>query len=156
VPILADTKTRNIEEYNQKSKKPMPYIVIVTDEFSDMMVMDSDEMELLVIKLAQKALAIGIHLVVSTSRPSVDIITGLIKANIPARIALTTASKIDSRTIIDMVGPEKLMGNGDLFYSDAHSVGLRRMQGAYISDAELVRVTDFLRAQATPQYNFEV
>jgi S-DNA-T family DNA segregation ATPase FtsK/SpoIIIE len=154
---LADAKKRNIAEYNDVKKEAgMPYIVIVIDELADLMMMAARDVEALIVRIAQKARAVGIHLVLATQRPSVDVITGLIKANIPARIAFTVASQIDSRTIIDGVGAEKLLGMGDMLYSTADMPKPKRVQGALIQDDETQKLTDFLRMQRPPQYDDEV
>jgi S-DNA-T family DNA segregation ATPase FtsK/SpoIIIE len=154
---LADARRRNIEEYNaEKKEEGMPYIVIVIDELADLMMMAARDVEALIVRIAQKARAVGIHLVLATQRPSVDVITGLIKANIPARIAFTTASQVDSRTIIDQVGAEKLLGRGDMLLSTADMPKPKRVQAALIEDAETNKITDFIRAQRPVEYNDEV
>ena len=154
---LAADGRRNIAEYNSKNKDGrMPYIVIVIDELADLMMMAARDVEALIVRIAQKARAVGIHLVLATQRPSVDVITGLIKANIPARIAFTVASQIDSRTILDQMGAEKLLGMGDMLYSTPDMSKPKRVQGALILGEETQKVTDFLRAQRPPQYDDEV
>ena len=154
---FAGVGRRNIVEYNRlKDSQHMPYIVIVIDELADLMMMAARDVESLVVRIAQKARAAGIHLVLATQRPSVDVITGLIKANVPARVAFTTASQVDSRTIIDRVGAEKLLGTGDMLFVTASAPKPRRMQAAFISDDETIKVCDFLRAQRPPQYDDEV
>lgn len=174
--LLAAEKIRNIKDYNQKlqsrGKKiaiadengniqehedgSMPYIVIVVDEMADLMMIAKRDVEALIVRLAQKARAVGIHLVLATQRPSVDVITGLIKANVPARISFTVASQVDSMTILDQAGAEKLLGQGDmLFYTPSMSKP-KRIQGAWVTDGEVNRVTDHLRMQLSPQYNDEV
>jgi S-DNA-T family DNA segregation ATPase FtsK/SpoIIIE len=154
---FSEAGKRNIAEYNKvKQEEGMPYIVIVIDELADLMMMAARDVEALIVRLAQKARAAGIHLVVATQRPSVDVITGLIKANIPARIAFTVVSQVDSRTIIDQVGAEKLLGRGDLLYSIPEYTKPKRVQGALISDTETNKICDFLRAQRPPNYNDEV
>ena len=154
--LAADNK-RNISDYNAANKDGgMPYIVIVIDELADLMMMAARDVEALIVRIAQKARAVGIHLVLATQRPSVDVITGLIKANIPARIAFTVASQIDSRTIIDQVGAEKLLGMGDMLFSTADMPKPKRVQGALITTEETQKVTDFLRMQRPPQYDDEV
>ena len=154
---FAGVGRRNIKEYNsQKDSEHMPYIVIVIDELADLMMMAARDVEALIVRIAQKARAAGIHLVLATQRPSVDVITGLIKANIPARVAFTTASQVDSRTIIDQVGAEKLLGTGDMLFATANQPKPRRIQAAFISDDETTKVCDFLRSQRPPQYDDEV
>jgi S-DNA-T family DNA segregation ATPase FtsK/SpoIIIE len=154
---FSEVGKRNIAEYNKvKQEEGMPYIVIVIDELADLMMMAARDVEALIVRLAQKARAAGIHLVVATQRPSVDVITGLIKANIPARIAFTVVSQVDSRTIIDQVGAEKLLGRGDSLYSIPEFTKPKRLQGALIGDGETNKVCDFLRSQRPPNYNEEV
>ncbi|HUS25785.1 MAG TPA: DNA translocase FtsK [Nevskiaceae bacterium] len=154
---LADVSKRNIAEYNLvKKEEGMPYIVIVIDELADLMMMAARDVEALIVRIAQKARAVGIHLVLATQRPSVDVITGLIKANVPARIAFTTASQVDSRTIIDQMGAEKLLGQGDMLLLTADMPKPKRVQGALITDTETNKVTDFIRMQRPPQYDDEI
>lgn len=154
---FAEVGKRNIGEYNSvKKEEGMPYIVIVIDELYDLMAMAARDVEALIARLAAKARAAGIHLVLATQRPSVDVITGLIKANVPARIAFTTVSQVDSRTIIDQVGAEKLLGRGDMLFSIPEFPKPKRMQAALISDVETTKVCDFLRSQRPPQYDDEV
>ena len=154
---FAEVGKRNIGEYNSvKKEEGMPYIVIVVDELADLMMMAARDVEALVVRLAAKARAAGIHLVIATQRPSVDVITGLIKANVPARIAFTTVSQVDSRTIIDQVGAEKLLGTGDLLFSIPEYTKPKRVQGALITNAETTKVCDFLRNQRPPQFDDEV
>jgi S-DNA-T family DNA segregation ATPase FtsK/SpoIIIE len=174
--LLAEEKIRDIKSYNQKiqsgNKKvsvedadgneqrvddgAMPYIVIVIDELADLMMVAARDVEALIVRLAQKARAVGIHLVLATQRPSVDVITGLIKANIPARIAFTVASQIDSRTILDQVGAEKLLGQGDMLMLTPSMSKPKRIQGAWVMDEEVIKITDHLRMQSAPQYNEEI
>mgnify|MGYP000707548163 CR=1 FL=1 len=154
---MSEVGRRNIQEYNNlKKEEGMPYIVIVIDELADLMMMAARDVEALIVRLAQKARAAGIHLVLATQRPSVDVITGLIKANVPARIAFTTASQVDSRTIIDQIGSEKLLGMGDMLLLTSDMPKPKRVQGAFITDAETHKVTDFIRMQRPPQYDDEV
>lgn len=154
---MAEAGKRNIIEYNSlKKEEGMPYVVIVIDELSDLMMMAARDVETLIARIAQKARAAGIHLILATQRPSVDVITGLIKANVPARIAFTTTSQVDSRTIIDGVGAEKLLGQGDMLLLTSNMPKPRRVQAAFISDAETAKVNDFLRDQRPPQYDDEV
>jgi len=174
--LLAENKFRDIATYNKMiqsgAKKiivadedgvpqehhdgAMPYIVIVIDELADLMMVASRDVEALIVRLAQKARAVGIHLVLATQRPSVDVITGLIKANVPARIAFTVASQIDSRTILDQVGAEKLLGQGDMLMLTPSMAKPKRIQGAWVTDEEVIKISDHLRAQSPPQYNDEV
>lgn len=154
---FSEVGKRNINEYNTvKKEEGMPYIIVVIDELADLMMMASRDVESLIVRLAQKARAAGIHLVIATQRPSVDVITGLIKANVPARIAFTVVSQVDSRTIIDQAGAEKLLGRGDLLFSIPEFSKPKRVQGALISDNETTKVCDFLRGQRPPQFDDEV
>lgn len=154
---MAKVGRRNIVEYNNlKKEEGMPYIVIVIDELADLMMMAARDVEALIVRLAQKARAAGIHLVLATQRPSVDVITGLIKANVPARIAFTVASQVDSRTIIDQIGAEKLLGQGDMLFLTSDMPKPKRVQGAFISDDETMKVTDFVRMQRPAVYDPEV
>ena len=174
--LLAAEKIRDIKSYNQKIKSAakkipvadadgnvqqhedgaMPYIVIVIDELADLMMVAARDVEALIVRLAQKARAVGIHLVLATQRPSVDVITGLIKANIPARIGFTVASQVDSRTILDQIGAEKLLGQGDMLMYTPSMSKPKRIQGAWVTDEEVNKITDHLRMQSAPQYNDEV
>jgi len=154
---LSEIRVRNIVEYNKKKKEEgMPYIVVVIDELADLMMMAARDVEALIVRIAQKARAVGIHLILATQRPSVDVITGLIKANVPARIAFTVASQVDSRTIIDQMGAEKLLGMGDMLLSTADMPKPKRVQGAFIDDNETNKVTDFIRMQRPPQFDDEI
>lgn len=157
--LLAEEKVRNIKSYNDLKKQDgegMPYIVIVIDELADLMMLAARDVEALIVRLAQKARAVGIHLVLATQRPSVDVITGLIKANVPARIAFTVASQVDSRTILDQMGAEKLLGRGDMLLLTPELSKPKRIQGAFVGDDEVVKVTDHLRAQRPPEYDPEI
>jgi DNA segregation ATPase FtsK/SpoIIIE, S-DNA-T family len=135
--------------------RKLPYIVIVIDEFADLMMVAPKDVETSVARIAQKARAAGLHLILATQRPSVDVITGLIKANFPSRIALQVASKIDSRTVLDTSGAETLLGNGDMLFSD-RGTKLRRIHGAFLADDEVHRVVDFLKTQAKPVYDMDI
>jgi DNA segregation ATPase FtsK/SpoIIIE, S-DNA-T family len=167
--LLAQRGVRNIEQYNrtfQKAQslslfenveesehKPLPYLVIVIDELADLMMVDTNNVEESITRLAQMARAVGIHLILATQRPSVDVITGLIKANFPARISFRVASKVDSRTILDSNGSESLLGKGDMLYLPAGSSRLHRIHGPLVSEDEIVAVCDFWREQAQAKYN---
>jgi S-DNA-T family DNA segregation ATPase FtsK/SpoIIIE len=166
--LLASVGVRNIEGFNRavtEAPDPtrfpdgvpprLPYIVIVIDELADLMMVASNEVEMSIARLAQMARAVGIHLVIATQRPSVDVITGLIKANFPARISFRVSSKVDSRTILDANGAEQLLGQGDMLFSPGSS-RLIRIHGAYVSEAEINRITDFLKQQGAPQYDESV
>ena len=175
--LMAEEKVKNISDYNEKmaklqekaaekegeeGEKPqdggkMPYIVIVVDEMADLMMMAGKDLEMLIVRVAQKGRAAGIHLVLATQRPEVKVITGLIKANIPGRIAFAVGSQIDSRIMLDQGGAEKLLGKGDMLLLTTEMMGKpRRIQGAWASDEDVSKVTDFLRAQRAPEYNKEV
>ncbi|MFC1700563.1 DNA translocase FtsK 4TM domain-containing protein [Patescibacteria group bacterium] len=143
------------ESKNSENEK-LPFIVVVIDELADLMSTNGKEAEAAIVRLAQMARAIGIHLIVSTQRPSVEVITGLIKANITSRIAFQVASQIDSRTILDMAGADKLLGNGDMLFLSGNSAKPRRIQGAYISDKEVKKITDYLRESESPDYQDDV
>lgn len=160
--MFNSTETKSLETYNEyvlkQNKKgnnmeKLPYIVVVVDELADLMMTSPKEVEASIIRLTQLARATGIHLIVTTQRPSTDVITGLIKANIPSRIAFAVSSSIDSRTILDMMGAEKLLGKGDmLFLPMGESVPIR-IQGSYVSDDEIKKVVDFVRKERTPKYD---
>lgn len=154
---MAEVGKRNIGEYNSlKKEEGMPYIVIVIDELADLMMMAARDVEALIVRIAQKARAAGIHLILATQRPSVDVITGLIKANIPARIAFTVASQVDSRTIIDQIGAEKLLGRGDMLLLTSDMPKPIRVQAALIDEPETAKVTAFIQEQRAPEYNEEI
>lgn len=154
---LAHAGKRNIEVYNLGKIEKMPYLVVVIDELADLMSVAAGEVEAAIIRLAQMARAVGIHLVVATQRPSVDIITGLIKANITSRIAFSVASIVDSRTILDTGGAEKLLGRGDMLYLSAALSKPKRLQGVYVTDEEIERVTGYLKESwGEPEYEEEV
>jgi S-DNA-T family DNA segregation ATPase FtsK/SpoIIIE len=175
--LMAEERVKNVGDYNAKMAKTggrvmvadedgneqkhdggkMPYIVVVVDEMADLMMMAGKELEMLIVRVAQKGRAAGIHLVLATQRPEVKVITGLIKANIPGRIAFAVGSQIDSRVMLDMIGAEKLLGKGDMLFLTTEMMGKPlRIQGAWASDEEINRVADFLREQSAPQYNDDV
>lgn len=146
--------SRNIDSYNEKyPKKKIPHIVFIIDELADLMATAASDVEAGIIRLAQMARAVGIHLIVATQRPSVDVITGLMKANIPARIAFSVASSIDSRTILDCPGAEKLIGKGDMLFQTAELSKPVRIQGAFISEEELKNVAKYLKGDDEPEYD---
>jgi len=156
--ILSKVNKRNIASYNESTKEKLPYIVIIIDELADLMISAAAEVEGSIIRLTQMARAVGIHLIVATQRPSVDVITGLIKANIPCRIAFSVASLMDSRTILDSAGAEKLVGKGDMLFMTPQTATPRRIQGTYLSDDEIKNVVTFLQdaCEAPPEYNTEI
>jgi S-DNA-T family DNA segregation ATPase FtsK/SpoIIIE len=167
--LLAQRGVRNIDQYNrtfqkrqslslfdnveESEHKPLPYLVIVIDELADLMMVDTNNVEESITRLAQMARAVGIHLILATQRPSVDVITGLIKANFPARISFRVASKVDSRTILDSNGSESLLGRGDMLYLPAGSARLHRIHGPLVTEDEITSVCDFWRKQAQAKYN---
>lgn len=155
--VLAQAKRRDIASYNTaQPDTSMPYIVFIIDELADLMATAPREVEAAIVRLAQMARAVGIHLVLATQRPSVDVITGLIKANITTRCAFATASVVDSRTIIDMAGAEKLLGRGDMLYMSTDSSKPRRLQGAFVTEEEVHRVVGYLKDKAKPDYDTEI
>ncbi|MDR2934679.1 MAG: DNA translocase FtsK [Candidatus Adiutrix sp.] len=165
--LLAEFEARHIDGYNEKvraerkkrrrgeedeARRELPYLVIIIDELADLMMVASKEVEIHVTRLAQKARAAGIHLILATQRPTTDIITGTIKSNLPTRIALKVLSQVDSRTILDRKGAEKLLGRGDMLFLAPNQSDLQRLHGPFVSDGEIQRVTDFLRAWGPPDY----
>lgn len=148
--VLAKFGARDLATYNQRAEEKIPYLVIVVDELADLMMTAMQEVEGSIVRLAQMSRAVGIHLVLATQRPSVDVITGLIKANVPARLAFAVASATDSRTILDQMGAEKLLGRGDMLFSTAEMSTPRRIQGAFVSDDEIKRVVEFLKSKYEP------
>jgi DNA segregation ATPase FtsK/SpoIIIE, S-DNA-T family len=167
--LLAARGVRNIDQYNrsfekgqslslfdgteEEEHKPLPYLVIIIDELADLMMVDTNGVEESVTRLAQMARAVGIHLILATQRPSVDVITGLIKANFPARVSFRVASKVDSRTILDANGSESLLGKGDMLYLPAGSSRLHRIHGPYVNEREVEAVCDFWKEQANATFN---
>jgi S-DNA-T family DNA segregation ATPase FtsK/SpoIIIE len=166
---LATRGVRNLEAYNdqvrqlpipgfdetpdEKDREPLPYIVIVIDELADLMMTAPREVEESITRLAQMARAVGIHLILATQRPSVDVITGLIKANFPARISFRVASKVDSRTILDSNGAEQLLGRGDMLFLPPGSSRLLRVHGPLVTEEEVMGVVEFLKKQGKPSYD---
>jgi DNA segregation ATPase FtsK/SpoIIIE, S-DNA-T family len=170
--LLASQGVRNIDQYNKKVKQmqekprglfddeaeiedlqPLPYILIIIDELADLMMLERANVEESVTRLAQMARAVGMHLVLATQRPSVDVITGLIKANFPARISFRVATRVDSRTILDVMGSEHLLGKGDMLFLPPGSSRLMRVHGAFVTETETNRVVEFWKAQARPDYD---
>ncbi|HZQ23678.1 MAG TPA: DNA translocase FtsK [Terriglobales bacterium] len=164
--LLAERQVRNIDQYNKlfdsegslnlfgesSEERPLPYIVIIIDELADLMMLDSGNVEESVTRLAQMARAVGIHLVLATQRPSVDVITGLIKANFPARISFRVATKVDSRTILDANGAEALLGKGDMLYLPSGSARVHRLHAPFVTEKEIAAVVEFWRSQGTAEY----
>jgi len=167
--LLAAKGVRNIDQYNKlfekndtpslfdedSDEKPIPYIVIIIDELADLMMLDSSNVEESITRLAQMARAVGIHLVLATQRPSVDVITGLIKANFPARVSFRVATKIDSRTILDANGAEALLGKGDMLYLPSGSARVHRLHAAFVTEKEIAAVVEFWKAQGAAEYKEE-
>ena len=164
--VFSDSKTKNIEGYNEYvekwnkehkneeyEKEKLPYIVVIIDELADLMMVAAKEVEDSILRITQKARAAGIHLIVATQRPSTEVITGLIKANIPSRIAFTVGSGIDSRTILDQTGAEKLLGKGDMLFLPIGMNSPIRIQGSFISDDEIKRIIDYTISQQKAQYD---
>jgi S-DNA-T family DNA segregation ATPase FtsK/SpoIIIE len=165
--LLSEMKARNVHQYNQKIEKQkkqgkedlpekLAYIVVVIDELADLMMLASRDVEVALTRLAQMARAAGIHLMLATQRPSVDVLTGIIKANFPTRLTFQVSSRTDSRTIIDTIGAENLLGSGDMLFLPPGTSKLQRIHGAYISEAELSRIIAFLKQQEKPEYDDEV
>lgn len=150
--LLAHAGRRDINSYNSSSEESLPYLVVVIDELADLMVAAASEVEASIIRIAQMARAVGIHLVVATQRPSVDVLTGLIKANMTTRLAFAVASGVDSRTILDTTGAEKLLGRGDCLFVSAELSKPKRLQGAFVSEGEVSRIVAALRALGSPDY----
>ncbi len=153
--LMTSVGVKNIDGYNSKNKRHMPYIVLIVDEMSDLMLIAGKEIENYIQRLSQMARAAGIHIIMATQRPSVDVITGTIKANFPTRISFQVSSKIDSRTILGEQGAEQLLGKGDmLFMSSANRI--IRIHGTYVSESEIEKVNSFLRSQGKPDYIDEI
>ncbi len=159
--LIEEVGVRDIRSYNEVAKteddrETLPRIVIVIDELADLMMMARDNVESSICRIAQKARAAGMHLVIGTQRPSVDVITGLIKANVPSRIAFTVASQVDSKTILDIAGAEKLVGRGDMLYAPVGAMTPTRVQGSFVSDNEIEAIIEFLKDNGTSSYSDEV
>lgn len=164
--LFSDTGTRNIEGYNEyirkynlsseQSQPHLPYIVVIVDELADLMMVASNDVEDSITRLAQMARAAGIHIIIATQRPSVDVITGVIKANIPSRIAFSVSSQTDSRTILDSGGAEKLLGKGDMLFLPVGASKPKRVQGAFLSDDEVERIVDHCIDQQKASYQEEM
>jgi S-DNA-T family DNA segregation ATPase FtsK/SpoIIIE len=155
--LMADARTKNIENYNEKVKKtgaePFPYIVVIIDELADLMMNGGKEVELSIARLAQKSRACGIHLVVATQRPSVDVVTGLIKANLPSRLSYRVGSRIDSKVILDALGADSLLGRGDGLFTPPGSTGLVRIHAPWNTEEEIEEIVEYIKAQRVPEYD---
>jgi S-DNA-T family DNA segregation ATPase FtsK/SpoIIIE len=155
--LMSDTRTKNIENFNEKMKieggEPLPYIVVIIDELADLMMTSGKDVEYSIARLAQMARASGIHLIVATQRPSVDVVTGLIKANLPSRISYKVGQKIDSKIILDGMGAESLLGRGDMLFTPPGMSGLVRLHAPWSSEAEIEKIVDFIKAQREPEYD---
>ncbi|MDP2850507.1 MAG: DNA translocase FtsK 4TM domain-containing protein [Sulfuricurvum sp.] len=155
--LMSETRTKNIENYNEKAKTekldPLPYIVVIIDELADLMMTSGKDVEYSIARLAQMARASGIHLIVATQRPSVDVVTGLIKANLPSRISYKVGQKIDSKIILDGMGAESLLGRGDMLFTPPGMSGLVRLHAPWSTEVEIEKVVDFLKAQREPEYD---
>lgn len=154
--MLAKITVRNIQAFNQKSEEKLPYIVVIIDELADLMMIAQEDIENAITRLAQLSRAVGIHMILATQRPSVDVVTGVIKANFPARISFKVASKVDSRTVLDMNGADKLLGKGDMLFLEPGSPKPVRAQGTFLTDPEIEKVTNFIKSQQEPVYDNEI
>ena len=158
--LFAETGSRNIDIYNkkmsQKESDKIPYIILIIDELADLMVVAQQDIENAITRLAQLSRAVGIHIILATQRPSVDVITGIIKANFPARISFKVASKVDSRTVLDMNGADKLLGKGDMLFIEPGASKPVRAQGSLVSDEEIERIVKFISQQRQPEYNIDI
>jgi S-DNA-T family DNA segregation ATPase FtsK/SpoIIIE len=155
--LMSENRTKNIESYNEKVKKEggehLPYIVVIIDELADLMMTSGKDVEYSIARLAQMARASGIHLVVATQRPSVDVVTGLIKANLPSRISYRVGQKVDSKIILDQQGAESLLGKGDMLFTPPGSTGLVRLHAPWSTESEIERIVDFIKSQRAPNYD---
>ena len=159
--LFAEKGVRDLKGYNHAVEKDgeigkLPQIVIIIDELADLMMVAAKDVEESICRLAQKARAAGMHLVIATQRPSVDVITGLIKANVPSRIAFAVSSQVDSRTILDQVGAEKLLGKGDMLFFPSGESKPTRVQGAFVSDEEVEAIVDFVKSNGTATYSEDI
>jgi S-DNA-T family DNA segregation ATPase FtsK/SpoIIIE len=171
--LFKNAGVRNINNYNalgedalrermgedfheERTPRHVPFIVIVIDEMADLMMISKKEAELSITRLAQKSRAVGIHVIVATQRPSTDVITGVLKGNLPTRIAFQVASKVDSRVILDQMGAEKLLGQGDMLYTPPQSSQMRRLQGALVEDHEIQAIVDFVARESVPNFSQEL
>ncbi|MCX5687127.1 MAG: DNA translocase FtsK [Candidatus Omnitrophica bacterium] len=154
--MLAKIAARNITSFNQKSEEKLPYIVVIIDELADLMMVAQEDIENAITRLAQLSRAVGIHMILATQRPSVDVVTGVIKANFPARISFKVASKVDSRTVLDMNGADKLLGKGDMLFLEPGTPKPVRAQGTFLTDSEIEKVVNFIKAQQEPVYDNEI
>jgi S-DNA-T family DNA segregation ATPase FtsK/SpoIIIE len=155
--LMAESRTKNIENYNEKIKKEggehFPYIVVIIDELSDLMMTSGKDVEISIARLAQKSRACGIHLIVATQRPSVDVVTGLIKANLPSRVSYRVGQKVDSKIILDQMGAESLLGRGDMLFTPPGSTGLVRLHAPWATEEEIDKIVEFIKAQREPNYD---
>jgi len=155
--LMAETRVKNIDNYNERARKEgweeMPFIVVVIDELADLMMNGGKEVEYSIARLAQMARAAGIHLIVATQRPSVDVVTGLIKANLPSRLSYRVGQRIDSKVILDQMGAESLLGRGDALFTPPGATGLVRLHAPWNSEEEIEEVVEFLKAQREPEYD---
>jgi len=154
--MLAKITVRNIQAFNQKSEEKLPYIVVIIDELADLMIIAQEDIENAITRLAQLSRAVGIHMILVTQRPSVDVVTGVIKANFPARISFKVASKVDSRTVLDMNGADKLLGKGDMLFLEPGTSKPIRAQGTFLTDPEIEKVVNFIKSQQEPVYDNEI
>ena len=154
--MLAKIAVRNITAFNQKSEEKLPYIVVIIDELADLMMIAQEDIENAITRLAQLSRAVGIHMILATQRPSVDVVTGVIKANFPARISFKVASKVDSRTVLDMNGADKLLGKGDMLFLEPGNAKPIRAQGTFLTDPEIEKVVNFIKAQQELVYDNEI
>jgi len=156
--LMADKRTKNIDNYNEKVKRdgsaePMPFIVVVIDELADLMMNGGKEVETSIARLAQKSRACGIHLIVATQRPSVDVVTGIIKANLPSRLSYRVGQKIDSKVILDATGADSLLGRGDGLFTPPGTTGLVRIHAPWATEEEIEEIVEYIKAQRVPEYD---